>query len=596
MLRNGARFGYPTQVPPVTALPGEKSPSANPMQQATALTAAYMNFYSPRPPFPFYAPLAAAGFPLFPPGHPLAAMAPPNGHIPDMAKLLPGQNPGLPITTADLLLSSKKKEMQQGSEGSDAGTDLSDVSTGSDLDTTTGSDAESENGDKQNHLDLEDMHHDEKPVVPVTLTMKPDPTTKLRPEPKPRQDYYSKQYASDNNSNKTDIKSDVPFDLSKPVVAPPTGRTDEPLDLTVKRPSEDTPRKTHVFGQRSPPPPPQVPSPPSQPEKKLHYAYPMSSMMMDPMYRLDKEKMESYHEAARMMASYAPRFHMPTPMFPGVPGMPNPLRNDMPKNVPPMMKLGKAPDAFHFSPPGGANGKMKERYSCKFCGKIFPRSANLTRHLRTHTGEQPYKCKYCERSFSISSNLQRHVRNIHNKEKPFRCPLCDRCFGQQTNLDRHLKKHETEGPNITDSPTHDLDDKEDTYFDEIRHFIGKSTSSDIDVTSPNKDYDHIDANFSITAQIGKQQHKLNIDKTDSDSLNHMDMRGDEDEDDIDDNEATHFAKKPRYDTENDASSDLELENSGFNNGYHHNASEDEMPGLTKVKGYELNTAPLTCST
>ena len=67
-----------------------------------------------------------------------------------------------------------------------------------------------------------------------------------------------------------------------------------------------------------------------------------------------------------------------------------------------------------------ANGKSRDRYSCKFCGKVFPRSANLTRHLRTHTGEQPYKCKYCDRSFSISSNLQRHVRNIHNKEKPFR--------------------------------------------------------------------------------------------------------------------------------------------------------------------------------
>lgn len=130
-----------------------------------------------------------------------------------------------------------------------------------------------------------------------------------------------------------------------------------------------------------------------------------------------------------------------------------------------------------------AHIKNKDRYACKYCGKVFPRSANLTRHLRTHTGEQPYKCKYCERSFSISSNLQRHVRNIHNKERPFKCALCERCFGQQTNLDRHLKKHEADAVSMGIG----LDERlrgvrrssrgapEDSNLDDIRQFMVKVT-------------------------------------------------------------------------------------------------------------------------
>lgn len=91
------------------------------------------------------------------------------------------------------------------------------------------------------------------------------------------------------------------------------------------------------------------------------------------------------------------------------------------------------------SPLPTASNKSKERFTCKYCDKVFPRSANLTRHVRTHTGEQPYQCSMCLRSFSISSNLQRHVRNIHNKERPFKCQLCGKSFGQQTNLNRHMQ-------------------------------------------------------------------------------------------------------------------------------------------------------------
>lgn len=75
------------------------------------------------------------------------------------------------------------------------------------------------------------------------------------------------------------------------------------------------------------------------------------------------------------------------------------------------------------------------------------------------------------------------------QEKPFRCPLCERCFGQQTNLDRHLKKHESDGPNVLDSPPPELDvdlasdtqspgtaadTHRDAYFNEIRQFIGQA--------------------------------------------------------------------------------------------------------------------------
>ena len=115
-----------------------------------------------------------------------------------------------------------------------------------------------------------------------------------------------------------------------------------------------------------------------------------------------------------------PRFPLPMPIAPSLPlkeGHPSMPSNNLRHLINYKTNIqGRPSFASSTSPPCHSRSK----YSCKYCGKMFPRSANLTRHLRTHTGEQPYKCKYCERSFSISSNLQRHVRNIHDKEKPFR--------------------------------------------------------------------------------------------------------------------------------------------------------------------------------
>ncbi|XP_058530412.1 histone-lysine N-methyltransferase PRDM16 isoform X1 [Ochotona princeps] len=319
--------------------------------------------------------------------------------------------------------------------------------------------------------------------------------------------------------------TECPFDLTtkpkdaKPVLPTPKAPSvpacgeEQPLDLSIgsrARASQNggtrEPRKNHVYGERKPGAggeglpkacPAQLPQQPS-----LHYAKP-SPFFMDPIYsRVEKRKVadpvgvlkEKYLRPSPLL------FH---PQMSAIETMTEKLESFAAMKADAGSALQPLPHhPFNFrSPPPTLSDpilrKGKERYTCRYCGKVFPRSANLTRHLRTHTGEQPYRCKYCDRSFSISSNLQRHVRNIHNKEKPFKCHLCNRCFGQQTNLDRHLKKHEHESVPVSQpsgaltnhlgtsasSPTSEsdnhalLDEKEDSYFSEIRNFIANSEMS-----------------------------------------------------------------------------------------------------------------------
>ncbi|XP_051963383.1 MDS1 and EVI1 complex locus protein EVI1-A-like isoform X12 [Xyrauchen texanus] len=269
---------------------------------------------------------------------------------------------------------------------------------------------------------------------------------------------------------------------------------DQPLDLSLggrnrgKCARGEELKKNPVFGEeRIEPEPPKA-------DPSLQHARP-TPFFMDPIYRVEKRKMNDPFEVLKdkyMRPAPGFLFH---PQMSAIENMAEKLESfgslkadsgDIMRSVPSMFDFRAPPATL----PETLLRKGKERYTCRYCGKIFPRSANLTRHLRTHTGEQPYRCKYCDRSFSISSNLQRHIRNIHNKEKPFKCHLCDRCFGQQTNLDRHLKKHENGNISGTamSSPRSELDsgiaileDKEDSYFNEIRNFISNTARN---TTSP----------------------------------------------------------------------------------------------------------------
>uniref|UniRef100_A0A1Q3FWB0 C2H2-type domain-containing protein n=1 Tax=Culex tarsalis TaxID=7177 RepID=A0A1Q3FWB0_CULTA len=103
--------------------------------------------------------------------------------------------------------------------------------------------------------------------------------------------------------------------------------------------------------------------------------------------------------------------------------------------------------------------KPDEEFECEVCGKKMKYKSNYTNHMKTHGPEHSksikadpdsppkkiYLCSICGRNCGSSSNLTVHMRR-HNGQAICSCSVCGKGYPRKADLVMHMRKHTGEKP------------------------------------------------------------------------------------------------------------------------------------------------------
>lgn len=161
-------------------------------------------------------------------------------------------------------------------------------------------------------------------------------------------------------------KTEEPIDLSKSLKRSRQSSIDQPIDYSIinKRPDFNLQHTSHVYGNKQ--------------EKKLKK-------------NENEEDDDDHHHHHHHLLQIKYDDHRPlTPLS---------SLSSSPQNI---SLVDKKLHSNDIPPTPAMTIRGRDRYCCSYCSKTFPRSANLTRHLRTHTD------KYLTQYISLLEYHGRH--------------------------------------------------------------------------------------------------------------------------------------------------------------------------------------------